>query len=56
MILKCTCGNSKKANLKNVSVPEGAIIMRSNYCPKCEEGTGDFYEEWFEDKNYKTII
>lgn len=56
MKIVCKCGNSQKAKLKGYKVPKTATVLRSNYCPNCENDTNDdYYDEWFENANGNTV-
>lgn len=53
MKITCTkCGNT--ATTEETNLPSGAVAMKSNYCPKCDEG--DFYEDWFVDSEGNEIL
>jgi len=32
-------------------MPHGTVAGWCNYCPKCEDEMGDYYDEWFVDEN-----
>ena len=52
MKLECNCGNTSTACLEGMQIPKGAVVLKSNYCPECEdESNDDFWENWFEDKD-----
>jgi len=57
MKIVCNCGYSQKANLDGCDVPKEAVVLRSNFCPKCEHKTNDdYWEDWFEDKNGNEVF
>jgi len=51
MNIECSsCENSQKARLKGYNVPKEATVLKSDFCPNCEdEAKPEWYTEWFED-------
>lgn len=55
MQIVCDCGNQQDAGTVGYEVPKDAVQMRCNFCPKCEDDAGDYYEEWFVDEKGEVI-
>ena len=55
--IKCKCGNEKTVD-RDDNIPDEAVSIRCNYCPKCEKqgSDGDYYEEEYLNMKGEIII